>query len=82
MRRAAEQAASEFARFSVEWVEVSAPAPSCGGGQGWGVARTCETSAVAFLLVELRDAPPWSSPATGEETQRDDSCQSAPGRAD
>ena len=43
---------------------VSAPAPSCGGGQGWGVARVEEVFECAcFLLAEdgatpLLDPPP------------------------
>ena len=40
---------------------VSAPAPSCGGGQGWGVARTEEIIECAIARSSRRTARPPSS---------------------
>jgi len=40
---------------------VSAPAPSCGGGQGWGVARTVEIGQCAVACLSDRTARPPSS---------------------
>src|SRR5579863_4461889 len=50
------------------------PAPSCGGGQGWGVARTEEIVGCATAPLSRRTARPPSLvlPHKGEETRRDD----------
>ena len=53
---------------------VSAPAPSCGGGQGWGSRGPRRLSNAPSLACRVgrRDPPPLSSPTRGEEAQRGD----------
>src|ERR1700735_1816266 len=51
---------------------VGAPAPSCWGGQGWGVARAEEISECTAALFSCRSARPPSSVLPHKGARRDD----------